>query len=556
MTSPNTPRQPIGQVTAADSEHGVTVHLRPGVSVEKLRQGQFIVVEGRDVEFFGTISGFRLGATDMGVTFDPPASASSLVRDVLSQGTTYAECMVQPALELTADSGSGLLPARTIPSHFSAVALAGEQDFKTVFGGEESGDHFMIGSPRDMAGLPITVSLKRFVERSNGIFGRSGTGKSMLARLLLCGVINARACANLIFDMHSEYAFNKETEQPGQFVKGLQDLFGRTNVLVYTLDADSSRRKGRRYDEEVHIPFDYLTIDDLLTVKEELNLNETAESTAYLLQHRWGEKWISKLMQRDPGEIKEVAAEVGANENSLIALWRKLQQLHQFPFITDDHDDDPSIKRLLASLKAGYNVVLEFGSHNKLLAYMLVANVITRRIHGEWVKQTEKYEGSQNVADKPRPLMITIEEAHKFLEGKSGIFSTIAREMRKYLVTLMVIDQRPSSIDSDVLSQLGTRITALLSDERDIDAVFTGVRGGSHLKRTLATLDTRQEVLAFGHAMAMEVVVRTRNFDDEFYKALKVSSHSKERDPRAVAGPHSNGTAAEATGDPIKDLFG
>ncbi len=545
----NNEQKPIGQVTAADSEHGVTVHLSLGISVETLRQGQFVVIKGNDVQFFGTISGFKLAATNIGVAIDPPANGSALVRDTLMRGTTYAECMVQPSLELSADSSSGLLPARTIPSHFSSVALAGARDFATVFGNEQQGDHFTIGSPRDMEGLPITLNLKRFVERSNGIFGRSGTGKSMLARLLLCGVIKERACANLIFDMHTEYGFSKETEQSGVFVKGLQELFGR-NVLVYTLDAESSRRKSRRYDEQVHIPFSYLTTDDLLSLEQELNLNETAASTAYLLHHRWGEKWIDKLMTRDPGAIDEVAAEVGANKASLGALWRKLQQLRQFAFITDS-DDDAAIKRLLNVLKQGYNVVLEFGRYHSTLAYMLVATVLTRRIHEEWVAQTDKYEGTQNAADKPRPLMITIEEAHKFLTGKSGIFSTIAREMRKYFVTLMVIDQRPSSIDSDVLSQLGTRITALLSDERDIDAVFTGVGGGSHLKQTLATLDTRQEVLVFGHAVPMEVVLRTRNFDVEFYKYLQTSTKNaaKERDPRAAITRTGNGSSAHLESD-------
>ena len=57
-------------------------------------------------------------------------------------------------------------------------------------------------------------------------------------------------------------------------------------------------------------------------------------------------------------------------------------------------------------------------------------------------------------------------------------------------MTLMVIDQRPSGIDDEVMSQIGTRITALLNDEKDIDAVFTGVRGGSQLKALLATLET------------------------------------------------------------------
>ena len=95
--------------------------------------------------------------------------------------------------------------------------------------------------------------------------------------------------------------------------------------------------------------------------------------------------------------------------------------------------------------------------------------------------------------------------------------------MRKYLVTLMVIDQRPSGIDDEVMSQIGTRITALLNDEKDIDAVFTGIRGGSQLKALLSTLDSKQEVMVMGHAVPMEVVLRVRSFDAALYESLKAT---------------------------------
>ncbi len=119
--------------------------------------------------------------------------------------------------------------------------------------------------------------------------------------------------------------------------------------------------------------------------------------------------------------------------------------------------------------------------------------------------------------------MITIEEAHKFLSPDvSGqtIFGTIAREMRKYHVTLMIIDQRPSGIDSEVLSQIGTRITAALNDEHDIDAVFTGVSGANHLRSMLASLDPKQQALVMGYAPPMPVVIRARSYDEQFYKDI------------------------------------
>ena len=82
--------------------------------------------------------------------------------------------------------------------------------------------------------------------------------------------------------------------------------------------------------------------------------------------------------------------------------------------------------------------------------YLLIANIITRRIHTAYIAKTEKFLGSQKKEDEPKKLMITIEEAHKFLNPQAArqtIFGTIAREMRKYYVSLLVVDQRPSGID-------------------------------------------------------------------------------------------------------------
>jgi DNA helicase HerA-like ATPase len=125
---------------------------------------------------------------------------------------------------------------------------------------------------------------------------------------------------------------------------------------------------------------------------------------------------------------------------------------------------------------------------------------------------------------KPRPLMITIEEAHKFLAPSLAgqtIFGTIAREMRKYNVTLLIVDQRPSGIDDEVLSQVGTKICCLLDDEKDIDAVLTGVSGANSLRSVLASLESKQQALIFGHAVPMPVVVKTRKYDDDpFRKAM------------------------------------
>ena len=119
--------------------------------------------------------------------------------------------------------------------------------------------------------------------------------------------------------------------------------------------------------------------------------------------------------------------------------------------------------------------------------------------------------------------MITIEEAHKFLDpaiAGNTIFGTIARELRKYNVTLFVVDQRPSGIDQEVMSQIGTRVTMLLDNPEDIKAVLSGVSGAEGLREVLARLDSREQALILGHAVPMPVVVQTRPYDLDFYKAM------------------------------------
>ncbi|MFL5733951.1 MAG: ATP-binding protein [Chloroflexia bacterium] len=545
----------LGQVTAADTERGVTVHLRPEQPVELLRQGQFVVVEGRHVRFFGTISSFHLSTTDPAVGMDPPDSGSALIRDTLSRSATYAECNVRTALELSPEGTPR--PARTIPGHFSQAYAAGERDYQTVFGAEDK-HHFVVGSPRELdestaAQAPICIDLRKFVERSNGIFGRSGTGKSVLARLLMCGLINSGACVNLIFDMHSEYAYQKELEPrgTGRFAKGLRDLFGKSRVALYTMDEEASR-KGGGVDGTIRIPLSSITIEDIEALASELKMSEGSAAiiTARQVYRKFGKGWIEKLIDMSAEALSDFCKETGAHQGSLEGLKRKLETISDLGFVVGRNEaEGAGISGLIADLRSGRHVILMFGQYRSTLAYMLVANVLTKRIHDEWVKWSETYEDGKGEA--PRPLMISIEEAHKFLGRDSAtIFGTIAREMRKYLVTLMVIDQRPSGIDDEVMSQIGTRVTALLNDEKDIDAVFTGIRGGTQLRSLLSTLDSKQEVMIMGHAVPMEVVLRVRSFDAALYESLKATGTSTAK----AIGENLEKSEKSRTG--LEDLFG
>jgi len=71
------------------------------------------------------------------------------------------------------------------------------------------------------------------------------------------------------------------------------------------------------------------------------------------------------------------------------------------------------------------------------------------------------------------------------------------------------------------MSQIGTRITYLLDDEKDIAAILGGMAGAGRLRTVLARLDTRKQALILGHAVPMPVVIQTREYGTpESYRAL------------------------------------
>ena len=528
------PEKFLGVVTAGSLAKGIQARIRSLLPLERIQTGQFIAVECDGMRFFGLLTDVTLGATSDSVLLDPPYpddGSSSLLREVLHGVYTYGDAHIQPSLSLQAGEDQPK-PVRSVPSHFAPVFVAEESDFEQVFGAEDitqpNGKKFAVGQPLDMD-IDVCLDLERFVERSNGIFGKSGTGKSVLTRLLLSGLIRADICSNLVFDMHNEYGSATKGEYANQQIKGLRDLFG-SRVMVYAVrdrkPGERSRGEARSNvaDGDIVIGMNHIDVEDILLLRSELQLNATAAESAYILQNKYHDTWMSQLLNMESEDIKEFCESTGANRQSIDALKRKLSAtIQRLPFVEEYHGRLRVIDEMVEALAAGRHVVVQFGGSDDLLSYMLIANIITRSIHKKYKEKTETYKRTQNASDEPRRVMITIEEAHKFLTPEVAdqtIFGTIAREMRKYYVTLLVVDQRPSSIDSEVLSQIGTRIVALINDDRDIDAVFTGVSGAAGLKTVLASLDSRQQALMLGHASPMPVVMRTRPFDDTFYRAI------------------------------------
>jgi DNA helicase HerA-like ATPase len=429
--------QPLGSVIQGSLSQGLEVRLHPDISVEEMRVGKFLVVQGIRSRFFCMLTDVTLGTSTPRILANPPDPANTFLQEVLAGSGTYGTIDLTPMLMIMQEQGKGensnlevksksrqpqsseeieLLPVKTIPSHFSQVYDASERDFRAVFGWEDDPlrRNFAIGQPIDMD-VPVCIDLDRFVERSNGVFGKSGTGKSFLTRLLLSGIIRKQAAVNLIFDMHSEYGWEAAKEGK-QFstVKGLRQLFPG-QVQIYTLDPDSTKRRGVRDAQELYIGYDQIDVEDLLLVRGELNLSEASLENAIILRNEFGKAWITRLLAMNNTEIQEFCETKMGSKSSIMALQRKLTRLDDLKYIRNTCPHN-YVGQILESLEAGKHVVVEFGSQSNLLSYMLATNIIARRIHASYVLKAEKFLQTKSVSDRPRQLVVTIEEAHRFLD--------------------------------------------------------------------------------------------------------------------------------------------
>jgi DNA helicase HerA-like ATPase len=222
-------------------------------------------------------------------------------------------------------------------------------------------------------------------------------------------------------------------------------------------------------------------------------------------------------MEPAPDSVAFWARQAGIHQGSAEALRSKLGRLANRSYLTGNPASN-GLKDIIDNLQNGRHVVLSFGKNDNELDYLLVTNLITRKIRDAWEQATNEFHSGRG--NEPRPLVVVVEEAHKLLNREMAsqtIFSTIARELRKYYVTLLIIDQRPSQIYDEVMSQLGTRISGSLGDEDDINAVLSGLPGRGGLRGMLAKLQPKEEVLMLGWGVPMPIPIRSRRYDQQFW---------------------------------------
>jgi DNA helicase HerA-like ATPase len=120
------------------------------------------------------------------------------------------------------------------------------------------------------------------------------------------------------------------------------------------------------------------------------------------------------------------------------------------------------------------------------------------------------------------PMLLVLEEAHRFVPSAPqttgarsvAVFERIAKEGRKFGISLLLASQRPSELSETVVAQCGTVIAHRLTHEADQALLRHATPFGSHgLLSQLPGL-VPQHALVTGVSSAVPAAVRIRDVED------------------------------------------
>lgn len=519
----------IGEVVSASVLKGIDVKLSLE-NPEETNVGFPVIIEGEYYDFYCVIEDVylpenniieRLADSKVGKSIIPMTSPG--IHEGYSGRMFYAKATLQ-SIQLINKKSERLIDPETIPSYFSKVRRATQEDVEKIYTVTPTSMH--IGTLRGVPDFTIPIDLEKLTEMPFGLFGRTGVGKSILNKIL-CNCILAKDIAILfVFDMHTEYGLYSRTDN----TPGLK-FFYPDKVELFTLDPTSNK-------EAKPFIIDPMAIQpgDLIVAFQDLT-DRMIDAIYEIDQRKHGMDLIAAIENATTDAFSRIAP------STLRGLQGRTQRLHRFTFVRPlPAGTKDTFDQLVEYIRHRKSIVLDYGTYGTdSMAYLFVGNLISRRLYN-------LYSENQSL---PR-LILQVEEAHKFLDPRVAshtIMDRLAREMRKFNLVLMLIDQRPSRIDEEVRSQLANRLILSLKEPRDIGDALAGVPNATLWANIVGTIPPRT-VLVQGDAIRVPTLIEIMEYSPTSMKEL-IDQYVTEEESGQLTEQDIDKMVGEA-----KDLFG
>lgn len=408
------------------------------------------------------------------------------------------------------------------------------QTFMSLLGAELPADqrltlgHFVI----DRTALAI-ASGDRFFQRHAAILGSTGSGKSYAVSLILERASKLKYTNIIVFDMHGEYAplcvkekggFAKRfrISGPGDIATPQKDtlflpywLLNRDEMLSMLLDRSDQNAPNQASRFTMHVR--NLKLQTLKDAElDAVAATFTVDSPIPYLMND-----LLELLHTDntaKGVGARGAAVKGEWEDRLTRFISRLEaklEDRRYGFMFQPPDQSQSYSWLSEQLTA---LLCAGGSEGiKIIDFSEVPSDILPVVTGTLVRLLYEVQFWM-IPEKRTPVSIVCDEAHLYLPVRDDAdavqrqalwnFERIAKEGRKYGVSLVVVSQRPADVSRTILSQCNNFLALRLTNETDQNVIRRLMPDSMiGLTASLPLLDTG-EALLLGDAMLLPTRVK------------------------------------------------
>jgi hypothetical protein len=532
-----------------------------------------IQIEVLDADLFKQdASDFTIGSY-LKISDDSSTSIIALVQSFKIKETTTGGtiAITKPSFILDAqpigfldDAGKFKRGGQQIAIPPNQVSIADESILRSIYESVESDKKFIFSTLAQNTSIDIAVDGDKFFSKHIAVVGSTGSGKSgTVARILQEGIKPTtdqvqRGVLNnthiLLFDLHGEYrtAFPKSKKlDVGNLVlpywlmnsEELEEMFIESNESnshnqVSQFKAAVTLNKKRynaglpkvNYDTPVYFSMDevfrYISNHNISTKDAktgELKIKTRAANVSeehQLFEVIDFEDKVTGKINSGPyaGEFDRFVPRLETKLNDdRLAFLLKPQRPDGLKYQTPDLDE--ILKQFIGYSKIeNDNITIIDLSGIPFEVLSIVVSLISRLVFDFCF-----YYKAVKQATEEAPFLLVLEEAHNYIPQSEGAkyhsvkksIERIAKEGRKYGLSLMIVSQRPSEISETIFSQCNNFVAMRLTNPSDQQYVKRLMPDSvSAITDTLPVLE-RQEALIIGDSIPIPTIVRIKDLTDK-----------------------------------------
>ena len=350
------------------------------------------------------------------------------------------------------------------------------------------------------------VDGNKFFQRHACVLGNTGSGKSETVAKILEEASQLPSTNVVVFDIHGEYSnlsFARNIKIGPDFafpvwLFGFNDMV--TNILKVKEETATTIMTALRKcyyelvpDGEENKPI-YFNYGELVARLEYLNTEEVCTGEVYKSGAR-------------AGTPKTTKGDYNGKLTSVINLLKDKQLDSRYGFLFEDRSQRYLLKvieQIMNNDKPVKNIDLSGIPHDVAIA---IIGIITKLIYN-----------IQLLQDEIHPITLFCDEAHVYIPNNFQlspseqrmveIFENIAKEGRKFGITLFPASQRPSELNKTIMAQCANFIVSKLNNENDKTMIKGMLPDGDDCIIDSVTMFNPGEALVVGDSVPIPLKIK------------------------------------------------